>query len=68
MNSVDDEAISAAIEAVGADKLGIPNAELAVKTWKAQNINFVSGKDAKKDIEAFLKVFNMELPDGLIIE
>ena len=68
LNSVDDEAISAAIEAVGADKLGIPNAELAVKTWKAQNINFVSGKDAKKDIEAFLKVFNMELPEGLIVE
>jgi NitT/TauT family transport system substrate-binding protein len=68
LNSVDDEAISSAIEAVGADKLGIPNAELAVKTWKAQNINFVSGKDAKKDIEAFLKVFNMELPEGLIVE
>lgn len=68
LNSVDDEAISAAIEAVGADKLGIPNAQLAVKTWKAQNINFVSGKDAKKDIEAFLKVFNMELPEGLIVE
>lgn len=68
LNSVDDEAISAAIEAVGADKLGIPNAELAVKTWEAQNINFVSGKDAKKDIEAFLKVFNMELPEGLIVE
>lgn len=68
LNSVDDEAISSAIEAVGADKLGIPNAELAVKTWKAQNINYVSGKDAKKDIEAFLKVFNMELPEGLIVE
>ncbi len=68
LNSVDDEAISTAIEAVGADKLGIPNAQLAVKTWKAQNINFVSGKDAKKDIEAFLKVFNMELPEGLIVE
>lgn len=68
LNSVDDEAISSAIEAVGADKLGIPNAQLAVKTWKAQNINYVSGKDAKKDIEAFLKVFNMELPEGLIVE
>lgn len=68
LDSVDDKAVTSAIETIGTDTLGIPNAELAAKTWNAQNINFVSGKDAEKEIDAFLKVFNMELPEGLIIE
>lgn len=67
-NSVDDKAIAAAIDAVGVNNLGLPNAQIATKTWQAQNINFVLAKDARDEIEAFLRVFNIELPEELIVE
>ena len=64
----DEDTLTSAIDEAGADTLGLPNTQIAVKTWKQQNIRYVKGKDAKEDIENFLKVFKMELPDGLIVE
>ena len=64
----DEDTLTSAIDKAGADTLGLPNTQIAVKTWKQQNIRYVKGKDAKEDIENFLKVFKMELPEGLIAE
>lgn len=68
LSTIDEENIAKTIQAIGIDDLGFPSEQIAIKTWKKQNIDFVSAKDAKEDIESFLKVFNMELPEGLIVE
>lgn len=64
----DEDTLTSAIDNAGAENLGVPNTQIAVKTWKQQNIRYVKGADAKEDIENFLKVFNIELPKGLIVE
>jgi NitT/TauT family transport system substrate-binding protein len=61
-----DAALTDVIDSVGADVIGVPNAQIAMKTWSAQNIRYVSGKDAKDDIALFLGKLGMDLPEGLI--
>lgn len=67
-NAGDEEALVEAIDAVGVETLGLPNAQIAAKTWNAQGIRYTSGKDAKDSIESFLAIFNIQLPEGLIVE
>lgn len=64
--NVEDESgeLEQIIEDADPEKLGVPNAKVAVKSWKTQNIELVSAKDAKKDIETFLKKLKMEIPEG----
>ena len=64
-NGTDDER-KALIAKAGTENLGIPNEEIALKTWDAQNIRWKSGQDAKEDLQKFLSVFTIELPEGLI--
>lgn len=59
----DESAISKAVELATPDKLGIPNANIAVKTWKRQNIKYVKATEVKTDIETFLKRFKITLSD-----
>lgn len=54
------------IDKVGVDKLGVPNAEIAVNTYSKQNIRYEAASDVKDQIEEFLNLFNIELPEGLI--
>jgi len=54
------------IDKVGVDKLGVPNAEIAVNTYAKQNIRYEAASDVKDQIEEFLNLFNIELPEGLI--
>ena len=68
IEEADEKTLTSTIDDIGAEVLGVPNTQIAVKTWKQQNIRYVKGKDAKEDIENFLKVFKMELPKGLIAE
>lgn len=68
IEEADEETLTSTIDDIGAEVLGVPNTQIAVKTWNAQNIRYVQGNDAKEDIEDFLAVFHMELPDGLIVE
>lgn len=59
----DEGAITKAVAIATPEKLGIPNAQIASKTWTRQNIKFVKVNHAKKDIETFLKQFNITLSD-----
>lgn len=68
IEEADEKTLTSTIDDIGAEVLGVPNTQIAVKTWNAQNIRYVQGNDAKEDIEDFLAVFHMELPDGLIVE
>lgn len=69
--SIEDEneqkqAVLDAVEAIGADVLGVPSAEMAANTWTMQNIHYEDALSVESDIETFLKVFDMELPNGII--
>ncbi len=68
IEEANEKTLTSTIDDIGAEVLGVPNTQIAVKTWNAQNIRYVQGNDAKEDIEDFLAVFHMELPDGLIVE
>lgn len=59
----DEDAITKAVQLATPEKLGIPNAQIAVKTWKRQNIKFIKAMNSKKDIEVFLKQFHITLSD-----
>ena len=54
------------IDKVGVDKLGVPNAEIAVNTYEKQNIRFESASAVEDQIMEFLNLFHIELPKGLI--
>ncbi|WP_298070815.1 hypothetical protein [uncultured Faecalibaculum sp.] len=54
------------IDNAGADKLGVPNAQIAVKSWARQNIRFVPAKEAAQDIETFLDQLGMKVPENVL--
>ena len=59
----DENAIVEAVQKATPEKLGIPNAEIAQKSWKRQNIRVVKAVDVKDDINTFLKQFNINITD-----
>ena len=64
----DDEAIEKAVDEVSAEKLGLPNAKIAAKTFKAQHIALEDAKDVQEEIQTFLQLFGIEIPADFIIE
>lgn len=56
-----DKAILDAVEKATVEKLGVPNAQIVVKTWTRLNVNFVKANTVKDDITTFLKQFNITL-------
>lgn len=66
--SADTSTIETAVDKYTADRLGVPNAKLAASTWTQQNIDFVEAKTAQKDIEDFLAIFNIELPEDIVVQ
>lgn len=61
----DSDKIKSQVEAATVEKLGIPNAEIAVKTWERQNIHIKKATEVKTDIETFLKQFNLTIADDM---
>lgn len=68
ISKADSSTIEAAVDKYTADTLGVPNAKLAASTWTQQNIDFVEAKTAQKDIEDFLAIFNIELPEDIVVK
>lgn len=65
--SSDQSALKAKIEEVGVDQLGVPNAEVAVKSWTRQNIRYVDASQAKQDLQKFADIFGISVDlDALI--
>lgn len=63
----DPKQIAKLAKKVGVKKLGIPNEQIAQKTWKAQNISLVKAKDVEKDIKKFLKLFKIDYTSEMLI-
>lgn len=59
----EEGAIAKAVAKATPEKLGIPNAKIAEKTWPRLNIKFVKANTVKEDIATFLKQFNITLQE-----
>lgn len=68
LESADDNTVENAIKEAGIENLGIPSEQAAIKTWASQNIHYKSAKEAKDDIDKFLSLFNLSLPDDMIAQ
>lgn len=64
--NADVESIEKAVDQVGAETLGVPNAQIAANTWEAQNIRYMRAAECKDYIEQFLALFSIALPETLI--
>ena len=62
----DPKQISKLTKKVGAKKLGIPNEKIAEVTWDKLNIDVVKAVDAKKDVESFLKLFDIKFSEDML--
>ncbi|MEG0469387.1 hypothetical protein ACWG0P_10305 [Amedibacillus sp. YH-ame6] len=60
----DDTSVTKAVEKATVEKLGVPSAQIAQKTWARQNIKFVKANTVKEDITAFLAQFKITLDDA----
>ncbi|MCI5773254.1 MAG: hypothetical protein MR210_01715 [Erysipelotrichaceae bacterium] len=62
-----NEMVIEVVDKLGADVLGVPNGNIASKTWNRLNLDVVSALDAKDQLATFLKLFGIEdLDDALI--
>lgn len=62
----EDNQIEALINEIGAETFGVPNAAIASKTWKNQNIHYKDASTVKSDIESILKAFQIEYNDNML--
>ncbi len=56
------------IEKIGAETLGLPSSEIAVKTIERQNLHYKKITDCKDEVASFLKNYNIEFDDSMIHE
>lgn len=55
------------IEEVGAEKVGVPNAQIASKTWDRMNIQYRPAAEVAKELTDFLKIFNIEVTENVYL-
>lgn len=54
------------LEKIGIEKLQLPSVDITVKSIDRQNVHYKKASDVKKEIEAFLKVFNITYSDDML--
>lgn len=64
----DTKQIETAVESIGADQLGVPNAKIASQTWANQNIHYKDAQDVKTDIQLLLKNFNIQYNEDMLVK
>ena len=63
----DLDSFTKAIELVGAEELGVPNAQVATNSYQRQNIKFVEASEKKNEIQNFLTVFGITVEDEIYL-
>lgn len=64
VNKTDE--IKGLIETAGIDNLGIPSADIAVKSWTRQNINYIKASEVEEEVATFLKLFNITFSQDML--
>ncbi|MCF0110036.1 MAG: hypothetical protein HUJ57_08265 [Erysipelotrichaceae bacterium] len=62
------EQVVADIEAVGAEKLGVPNAQIISKVYDRLGINIVPAADAEEALNKFVGMFGVESLENVILK
>ncbi|MCI9049674.1 MAG: hypothetical protein HFF37_04685 [Coprobacillus sp.] len=62
----DNNQIVTMVNEIGVQTFGVPNAEIALKTWEKQNIHYKDAIDVKEDIQSLLKQFGITLSDDML--
>ncbi len=60
------EKIEELINIVGEETLGVPNAKIAMNSWKRQNIHFDLAKEHEEDIKVFLEQFKITYQENML--
>ena len=64
----EDNNIEELVNKIGAETFGVPNAAIAAKTWKNQNIHYQEATAVKDDIKSILKTFHIEYSDDMLVK
>lgn len=64
----EDNNIEELVNKIGAETFGVPNAAIAAKTWKNQNIHYQEATAVKDDIQSILKTFHIEHSDDMLVK
>ena len=66
---MDEETITSAIESAGgAEKLGLPNAQVVAKVWKRLNINVVPASEHVEELKKFGELFGIKDVESALIK
>ena len=60
VNPNDTSALVADIESVGAENLGVPNAQIAGKVWNRMGVRIVRASGCVEELEKFLTLFDIQ--------
>lgn len=64
----EDNNIEELVNKIGAETFGVPDAAIAAKTWKNQNIHYQEATAVKDDIQSILKTFHIEYSDDMLVK
>lgn len=56
------------VDQVGSDVLGVPNGNIASKTWNRLNLDVVAANDAQEQLKNFLQLFEINDIEGALIK
>lgn len=68
VNESSMDSLKADVNAISAEELGVPNAEIVAKTWPRLNIRYQNANDVVEQLNSFLQLFDIPSVDNALIK
>lgn len=68
LENPDAEKIETRIDEIGVERLGVPSAKLIASIWDSLNLHYVQADQAQSEIEQFLALFGISMPEGILAD
>ncbi len=68
LGNMTSDDITGYIETLSAETLGVPNSEIVLQTWARMNIKYVDVTEVYRDLENFLKLFQIEVSEDAYLK
>lgn len=62
----DEKQLKQMLDQADMEMIGVPNADITLKTWKRQNIHYVKASEVTNDIKDFLSLFQIKFQKDMI--